>query len=82
MTEAEVYRALQTKLDQLKSLAEADFIENFIKEFVPKDLDDEDLEQFTKRQKDFPDEWSNLKAEICAIATGIGVTRIEGDQVS
>ena len=36
--------ALQSKLDQLKSLAEGNFIENFIKEFVPKDLEAEDLE--------------------------------------
>ena len=36
---------------------------------------------FTKRQKDFPEEWENLKDEICAIAAGTGVTRIEGDQV-
>jgi hypothetical protein len=45
-------------------LAEGNFIENFIKEFVPKDLEPEDLVDFTKRQKDFPDEWDNLKAEV------------------
>ena len=42
---------------------------------------EEDLVEFTKRQKDFPEEWENLKSEIFAIATGTGVTRIEGDQV-
>lgn len=31
--------ALQSKLDQLKSLAEGNFVDNFIKEFVPKDLE-------------------------------------------
>ena len=45
-------------------MAEGNFIENFIKEFVPKDLEPEDLVDFTKRQKDFPDEWDNLKAEV------------------
>jgi len=44
-------------------------------------LQAEDLEDFTKRQKDHPEEWENLKDEICAIATGTGVSRIEGDQV-
>jgi hypothetical protein len=97
---------LQAKLDQLKSLAEGNFIDNFVKEFVPKDLEvrcyivrpllsalfsnasrnakpsqEEDLVEFTKRQKDFPEEWENLKSEIFAIATGTGVTRIDGDQV-
>lgn len=42
----------------------------------------EDLEDFTKRQREYPEEWENLKDEICAIATGAGVTRIEGDQVA
>jgi len=31
--------ALQAKLDQLKSLAEGNFIDNFVKEFVPSDLE-------------------------------------------
>ena len=31
--------ALQSKLDQLKALAEGNFVENFVKEFVPKDLE-------------------------------------------
>ena len=48
-------------------MAEGNFIENFIKEFVPKDLEPEDLVDFTKRQKDFPDEWDNLKAEVLSI---------------
>lgn len=74
--------ALQAKLDQLKSLAEGNFIDNFVKEFVPSDLEEEDLVEFTKRQKDFPEEWENLKSEIFAIATGTGVTRIEGDQTT
>ena len=33
------YSALQQKLEQLKSLAEGNFIDNFIKEFVPLDLE-------------------------------------------
>ena len=48
-------------------MAEGNFIENFIKEFVPKDLEPEDLVDFTKRQKDFPDEWDNLKAEVLSL---------------
>lgn len=71
---------LQRKLDELKSLAEGNMIDKFIQAFVPLDLEEADLLDFTRRQRDFPEEWENLKDEICAIATGAGVTRIEGDQ--
>ena len=73
---------LQRKLDELKSLAEGNMIDKFIQAFVPLDLEEADLLDFTRRQRDFPEEWENLKDEICAIATGAGVTRIEGDQVT
>ena len=57
------------------------FLHCFLTPVTAKPSQEEDLVEFTKRQKDFPEEWENLKSEIFAIATGTGVTRIDGDQV-
>mmetsp|Transcript_67361 Transcript_67361/g.140354 ORF Transcript_67361/g.140354 Transcript_67361/m.140354 type:complete len:115 (+) Transcript_67361:56-400(+) len=72
---------LQEKLEQLTSLANTDSLEQFVRAFVPLDLTEAELADYTHRLQTDEAEWTNLKQEILAITSGQGVTRIKGDQV-
>ena len=76
---------LQQKLDQLKELVLANDRANFVSQFVPLDLSKEDTEGYLLDLTNAPEaegQWTNLASEICAIAQGKGVNKIEGDQVN
>ena len=76
--------SLQAKLDQLVALASADDRAGFVAAFVPLDLSAQDAEGYLGDLTTAPEaegQWTNLVAEIAAIATGTGVVKIEGDQV-
>ena len=76
---------LQTKLDQLTSLALANDRAGFVSQFVPLDLPPADsaayLQDLTTAQE-AEGQWANLASEIAALSAGKGVSKIEGDQVS
>merc|ERR1712216_820138 len=72
---------LQSKLDHLNALARQGNREAFVRAFVPLDLTEEDLQGFLEDLQTEPEQWTNLKAEIDAIASGTNVTKIQGDQV-
>ncbi len=76
---------LQQKLDQLSTLANSNNREQFVAQFVPLDLTQEEMKGFLDDLTISPEaegQWNHLKAEINALARGIGVTKIEGDQTS
>mmetsp|Transcript_15027 Transcript_15027/g.22184 ORF Transcript_15027/g.22184 Transcript_15027/m.22184 type:complete len:174 (-) Transcript_15027:313-834(-) len=75
---------LQMKLDQLIQLARAGDRSNFVKQFVPLDLSPNDTAAYLAdltTEEEAESQWTNLIAEIAAIAAGRGVDRIEGDQI-
>jgi hypothetical protein len=79
--------SLQQKLDQLTQLASPDINDRagFVAEFVPLDLTPADQASYQDELTNAPEaetQWTNLAAEISAIAAGKGVERIEGDQVT
>ena len=77
--------SLQAKLDQLVDLALANDREGFVNQFVPLDLSDADVAAYLKDLTTAPEadgQWKNLISEIAAIASGKGVNKIEGDQVT
>ena len=77
--------SLQSKLDQLTRLALANDRANFVANFVPLDLSKEDTRGYLEDLTNAPEadgQWTNLVAEIAAIAQGKGVNKIEGDEVT
>ena len=77
--------SLQAKLDQLVNLALANDREGFVNQFVPLDLSESDVAAYLKDLTTAPEadgQWKNLTSEIAAIASGKGVNKIEGDQVT
>lgn len=76
--------SLQMKLDRLTQLARDDDRANFVKQFVPLDLSPSDTAAYLAdltTESEADSHWTNLIAEISAIAAGRGVDRIEGNQV-
>ena len=76
--------SLQTKLDQLKLLAQANDRAGFVSQFVPLDLSPADMAAYLEDLSTAPEaegQWTNLAAEIIAIANGKGLRNIEGDQL-
>jgi hypothetical protein len=76
---------LQKKLDQLTLFAKQNNRQNFVSQFVPLDLTNEDRDAFLNDLTNAPEaegQWNNLIDEIEALALGKGVSRIEGDQKS
>eukprot|EP00947_MAST-08B_sp_MAST-8B-sp1_P002702 g2702.t1 len=70
---------LQAYLDSLVELASADKKEEFVRSFVPLDLTEEELLGFLASFNDGEEgaaAWSNITAEIIAIARGTGVTDV------
>jgi hypothetical protein len=77
--------SLQAKLDRLVQLAAKSDRAGFVSHFVPHDLSLKDAEAYLADLTVAPEaegQWTNLAAEISAIAAGKGVTNIEGDQIS
>ena len=77
--------SLQQKLDQLTALANANNRSEFVSQFVPLDLTQEDTKGFLDDLTIAPEaegQWNHLVEEIRALAKGKGVTKIEGDQKS
>ena len=77
--------SLQQKLDQLATLANSNDREQFVSQFVPLDLEVDDVKGFLNDltvAAEAEGQWNNLKEEIVALARGKGVTRIEGDQTN
>jgi hypothetical protein len=75
---------LQAKLDQLTHLALSNNRTEFVSQFVPLDLSKEDSDAYLQELTTAPEAegtWRNLSSEIAALAGGIGVNKIEGDQV-
>ena len=75
--------SLQAKLDQLTSLALANDRAQFVQQFVPLDLSAADTAGYLHDLTTAPEadgQWTNLAAEIAALAAGKGVRKIEGDQ--
>ena len=76
---------LQQKLDQLSTLANSNNREQFVAQFVPLDLTQDEMKGFLEDLTTSPEaegQWNHLKEEINALARGIGVSKIEGDQTS
>jgi hypothetical protein len=77
--------SLQKKLNQLSTLAQNNNRSEFVSQFVPLDLSQEDIQHFLKDLTVSPEaqgQWDHLSNEICALAKGKGVKKIEGDQVT
>jgi hypothetical protein len=77
--------SLQTKLDQLTQLGLANDRSGFVQQFVPMDLSYDDQQRFLHDLTVGPEaenQWQNLVSEIAAIRSGMGVDRIEGDQIT
>jgi hypothetical protein len=77
--------SLQAKLDQLTQLALNNNRSEFVAQFVPLDLSKQDADAYLQELTTAPEAegtWRNLSSEIGALAGGIGVTKIEGDQVT
>jgi hypothetical protein len=77
--------SLQAKLDQLTQLAINNNRSEFVAQFVPLDLSKQDADAYLQELTTAPEAegtWRNLASEIGALAGGIGVTKIEGDQVT
>ena len=74
--------ALQTKLSVLSSLAAADDLPGFVGALVPLDLTAEEQAEYQQSLVKEPEEWAFLKADLQCIASGHGVTSIEGDQTT
>lgn len=78
-------QSLQAKLNQLTELGLANDRAGFVRNFVPLDLSSEDAAGYLQDLTTAPEaegQWKNLIAEIAAIRSGLGVDRIEGDQVN
>mmetsp|Transcript_17989 Transcript_17989/g.22022 ORF Transcript_17989/g.22022 Transcript_17989/m.22022 type:complete len:162 (-) Transcript_17989:874-1359(-) len=78
-------QTLQMKLDQLTTLSHNNDRKQFVSQFVPLDLTQEDMDGYLHDLTLAPEaegHWFNLIVEIEAIARGKGVTKIEGDQKS
>ena len=76
---------LQEKLDKLSFLANSNNKKEFVAQFVPLDLTQDEIDGFLDDLTNSPEaegQWNHLKSEINALAKGIGVTKIEGDQTS
>jgi hypothetical protein len=76
---------LQQKLDMLSLLAEANDREQFVRQIVPLDLTDSEINLFLSDltvASEAEGQWKNLSEEIVALARGKGVTKIEGDQTT
>lgn len=76
---------LQAKLDALVGFIEAGNKDAFVRGFVPLDLSEEDTVAYLgdlTTGEECETHWPNLAAEICAISMGLGVHRIEGDQIT
>eukprot|EP00617_Octactis_speculum_P020414 CAMPEP_0185747026 /NCGR_PEP_ID=MMETSP1174-20130828/5710_1 /TAXON_ID=35687 /ORGANISM="Dictyocha speculum, Strain CCMP1381" /LENGTH=141 /DNA_ID=CAMNT_0028422047 /DNA_START=25 /DNA_END=450 /DNA_ORIENTATION=- len=69
--------ALQAKLMKLSRLAKQGEIEKFVRAFVPLDIGEADLIAYRDDLLNFPEEWANLSREVCILATGVGVHRID-----
>lgn len=77
--------SLQAKLDQLTQLALSNNRSEFVAQFVPLDLSKQDADAYLQELTTAPEAegtWRNLSSEIGALAGGIGVNKIEGDQVT
>lgn len=77
--------SLQLKLNRLTELGLANDRAGFVRNFVPLDLSPEDAAGYLQDLTTAPEaegQWTNLIAEIAAIRSGLGVNRIEGDQVT
>lgn len=77
--------SLQAKLDELSALASAGAVEQFVRAFVPLDLDPLDLAAYLADMTTGPEAegaWRNLSSEVVALAASRGVWKIEGDQVT
>mmetsp|Transcript_11189 Transcript_11189/g.16940 ORF Transcript_11189/g.16940 Transcript_11189/m.16940 type:complete len:182 (+) Transcript_11189:207-752(+) len=77
--------SLQRKLDQLRTFAQKNDVQNFVEQFVPLDLTRDEKAQFLHDLTEAPEaegQWTNLVQEITVLAAGVGVTKIEGDQIS
>jgi len=75
--------SLQAKLDQLTSHIMANDRTSYVHQFVPLDLSPADTDGYLKDLTTAPEadgQWTNLAAEIAALAAGKGVRKIEGDQ--
>lgn len=78
-------QSLQAKLNQLTDLGLANDRAGFVRNFVPLDLSPDDAAAYLQDLTTAPEaegQWRNLIAEIAAIRSGLGVDRIEGDQVN
>ena len=78
-------QSLQAKLNHLTNLGLANDRAGFVRNFVPLDLPPEDAVGYLQDLTTAPEaegQWRNLIAEIAAIRSGLGVDRIEGDQVN
>lgn len=76
--------SLQGKLNQLTELGLANNRAEFVQQFVPLDLTPSDTNAYLQDLTTAPEaegQWRNLVAEIAAIRSGMGVDRIEGDQI-
>lgn len=76
---------LQTKLDLLTEFAINNQRSDFVHAFVPLDLSHADIDAYLDELTNGPEadgQWTNLIAEVAAIAAGRGVTKIEGDQIT
>mmetsp|Transcript_27982 Transcript_27982/g.68135 ORF Transcript_27982/g.68135 Transcript_27982/m.68135 type:complete len:167 (-) Transcript_27982:105-605(-) len=78
-------QSLQAKLNQLTELGLANDRAGFVRNFVPLDLSPGDTSAYLEDLMTNPEaegQWRNLIAEIAAIRSGLGVDRIEGDQLT
>jgi hypothetical protein len=76
---------LQNKLDQLVMLGSSGDKATFVQNFVPLDLSQEEALGYLSDLSNGPEaegQWTNLVAELQAIATGTNVKKIGGDQVN
>jgi len=77
--------SLQAKLDLLTKLGMENNRAGFVKEFVPLDLSEMDVNLYLQdltTALEAEGQWSNLISEIAAIRCGKKVDRIEGDQIT
>jgi len=77
--------SLQAKLDLLTDLGMENNRAGFVKEFVPLDLSEMDVNLYLQdltTELEAEGHWTNLISEIAAIRCGKKVDRIEGDQIT
>ena len=74
--------ALQAKLELLSARHAAGDVRGFCAAFLPRDLTPAEAAEFTAELGADAERWASLGAEVAALAQGLGVKRVVGDQVS